>query len=597
MRERVSEQQLTEKERRVVDRGRRLFRLFWNQSQERREEYRTFREMRRLQDAQVKNQTAPRLNVLNSTIDTIIADQMDNPLEAVMAPEREETMRDAEIMTDVVRYCLDRSAWDEEYARIMEDVCVLGTAFVEVAWDEEADGGQGLAVARHVRTETIYTDPAYAEIQDGRAVFKCTWTTREWVEEHFPECADFDLHDEYTLQGDGERFQRDASDDEPVMVLDYWYKRYNKRLKRYETHMAKLCGRTLLYLSEDEKDKQDGVYGHGLYPFEVFTYRKDPEHVEGQGLMDDYADQWRAICRYSKYIDDNARLTSRPRYMYREGDNVEDLADITKDLVPVQNLNEEHLRRIEAPSLNGMTFTFMQYLTDAMKQDSGQNQFTRGEGGMGITAASAIQALQEAGGKTSRMHTAGYKETFRRMVEQMIWVLSDYLDERRVLLVTGSEEEGAMRKIELRPVGREARKNGRIPKPPYVARVQVQRKNPMQIQADNQFILQMAEISGQAGRPMPPTAVLRMLRGVNEKQEIMRALQEADQVAQQMQQMQAQIEQLTAQLQQAGEQVELQKRVIAQQNTQMTAQRTPSQTNAPGYSMLETTNGVNRAEL
>ena len=127
--------------------------------------------------------------------------------------------------------------------------------------------------------------------------------------------------------------------------------------------------------------------------------------------------------------------------------------------------------------------------------------------------------------------------------------------------------------------------------------MQVQRKNPMQIQADNQFILQMAEISGQAGRPMPPTAVLRMLRGVNEKQEIMRALQEADQVAQQMQQMQAQIEQLTAQLQQAGEQVELQKRVIAQQNTQMTAQRTPSQTNAPGYSMLETTNGVNRAEL
>ena len=596
-REPVEEQPLTEREREIVRRGRKLFRIFWNEGMERRAEYRKFRDIRRLKDDELQNQTAPRINVLNSTIDTIIADQMDNPLEAVMIPEREETVRDAEIMTDVVRYCLDRCAWDAEYEKIMEDVAVLGTAYAEVSWDEEAEGGSGLAVARHVRTETVYTDPAYADIQDGRAAFKCVWTTREWVEEHFPECAKYDLHDEYTAEGDGQKFRIDAQDDEPVMVMDYWYRRYNRELKRYETHLAKMCGRTLLYLSEREDDKKDGVYGHGMYPFAVFTYRKDPEKPGGRGLMDDYADQWRAICRYSKYIDDNARLTSRPRYMYREGDNVEDLADVTRDLIPVQNLNEEHLRRIETPSLNGSTFTYMQFLIETMKQDSGQNQFTRGEGGMGITAASAIQALQEAGGKTARMHTAGYKETFRKMIEQMIWVLSDYLDERRVLLVTGGEEQQELRQVELRPVGGEARQNGRIPKPPYVARVQVQKKNPLQIQADNQFVLQMAEISGQAGRPMAPTAVLRLLRGVNGKGEIMRALEEADAVMQQMQQLQAQVEQMTEQLKQETERAALQKRVIAEQNAKLTEQRTPSQTNAPGYSMLETTVGVNRAEL
>lgn len=315
--------------------------------------------------------------------------------------------------------------------------------------------------------------------------------------------------------------------------------------------------------------------------------------------MDDYAEQWRSICRYAKYIDDNARATSRPRYFCRRNEDMEQIADMSRDFIPVENPDENHLRRLDVPELNGMTFTFMQFLIESMKQDSGQNQFTRGEGGLGVTAASAIQALQEAGGKTARMHTASYKETFRRMIDQMIWVISDYVDAERIMMVTGLDDYGdetrSLRQVMLRPV--QSRKDGRIPKPAYNVRIQVQKKNPMQIQANNQYVLQIAETCAQAGKPMPPAAILRLLQGIENKGAILREVEASDQTQAQLERMAAQIEQLTEQLKSMQKQSEMQRRVITQQHQAIAEQRAPAQTNAVNYDMLDTTNGVNRAEL
>ena len=42
---------------------------------------------------------------------------------------------------------------------------------------------------------------------------------------------------------------------------------------------------------------------------------------------------------------------------------------------------------------------------------------------------------------------------------------------------------------------------GRLPKPAYTVRVQVQKNNPLQIQADNEFLTQVATICAQSGKP------------------------------------------------------------------------------------------------
>ncbi|MEE0297930.1 MAG: hypothetical protein UD963_01440, partial [Christensenellales bacterium] len=177
---------------------------------------------------------------------------------------------------------------------------------------------------------------------------------------------------------------------------------------------------------------------------------------------------------------------------------------------------------------------------------SGQNQFVRGEGGKGVTAASAIQALQEAGGKIARMHTEKFKSAFRQMVEQILWVLSEYMPpERKLRIVGGWDSSGNMKERMIELIApRNA--NGRLPKPAYTVRVQVQKNNPLQIQADNEFLTQVATICAQSGNPLPPETIVTLMEGVRTKGTVLKALQENSRVN-------AQISALEAELAQANQ--------------------------------------------
>ena len=219
---------------------------------------------------------------------------------------------------------------------------------------------------------------------------------------------------------------------------------------KYRT--KKLCAK--------EKTKE-GVFAHGLLPFVLFRYRQVAREPFGTGLVHDYAGTQHAIDRYIKYIDDNARQSSVQRHFIRKGRgiNPDEVADYTRDVIEWEGADiREVMQTVQAAPLNGQVYQMMNYLVDTMKQDCGQNQFSRGEGGLGVTAASAIQALQDAGGKITRWHTGIFKEAFKELVEQLLWVLSEYIDAERVIRIVGGwDGTGNMRDrlVTLRPTGRD----------------------------------------------------------------------------------------------------------------------------------------------
>ena len=166
------------------------------------------------------------------------------------------------------------------------------------------------------------------------------------------------------------------------------------------------------------------------------------------------------------------------------------------------------------------------YMADAMKQDCGQNQFTRGEGGLNVTAGTAIHYLQEAGGKITRWHTERFKDAFRRMVEQILWVLSEYMEPgRKLRIVGGWNSSGGMRERIIELIA-PSKNGGALPRPAYTVRVQVQKNNPSQIQADNEFLMQAVKICADAGKPLPPESVIRLMEGYRTRDSVLRAVRE-----------------------------------------------------------------------
>lgn len=526
-------QPLSQEERMLVSRAMALFDRFYEALRPAHEEMRQARMMRQLRQEE-QSDTAPLSNTLNSCADSVIADQIDNMPEAKMIPEREETAKSAEEMTDVVSFVLYQAGWPGKYQRLMEDAVIAGTGVCQVFWDDEALGGEGMVNVLCWHPEDFYPDPMVEDLQEGRACFKATNTTVAWVQAHYPKEREYIREDRYARTGEwGEESIGDP--DMRVTLIEYWYKTYDAQRRKTRVHMALIAGGALLYSTEfdhgtrEKGEFSEGVFAHGQYPFTLFKFRQVWRKPFGTGFVHDYKPMQHAIDRYIKYIDDNARQSSVQRLFIRKGSgiNPDEIADMSRVIVEWEgNDIREVMQPVQAEPINGQVYQMMTYMADTMKQDCGQNQFIRGEGGLGVTAASAIEALQNAGSKITRWHTEQFKDAFREMVEQILWVLSEYMEPGRTLRIVGGwDAAGSMQEkvVQLLATGL---RGDRLPKPAYTVRVQTQRNTPSEIQEANDFLLKAAEICAQYGEPLPPQSVIGLMEGYRTKNSVLRAVRE-----------------------------------------------------------------------
>lgn len=134
---------------------------------------------------------------------------------------------------------------------------------------------------------------------------------------------------------------------------------------------------------------------------------------------------------------------------------------------------------------------------------------------------------------------AGYK----KVVEQILWLISQYYDENRQIMIAGNNFVPKPISVGAEHLMGAKAKDGRIPPPPYFVHIQVQRRNPLRVQAQNDLMLQAYSMSAQAGQNFPLTVLFELLN-VDGKERILPVLREVDAQTKMLQQMQMQNEQL-----------------------------------------------------
>ena len=493
------------------------------------------------------------LQTLKSTFNNCIADQMDNMPEALMVPETKELESVAEDLTDVVRWVLNRNCYEKMHRSRVEDCFCTGTAVTQVVWDNDMDGGKGNVAVLRWPVEAFLWDPTAENIQDARAVFKVSWHPMSWYEEHYPDKAEDIGNDKGEYGGLGVPDSQEEStlrDEERAMLVEYWYRNYDAKKRRYTVNVAYLAGGVLL---ESYKD----VYRHGMYPFVLDVFTPIEGLPVGDGLVQELAPMMRYINRYASYIDMNLRMSSKGRLLVDRNAGIDKnaLVDWENDVIEGDRIDSSALQWLQNQPFTGMVTQQMLQLQTDLKQDSGQNQFTRGETAGGITAASAISALQEAGGKITRLRTATLNQGFRDIVEQIMWLINQFYDKKRVLYITG-KQVGEMKEVDASPERLFGKRKGEaLPPPPYSVQVQVQRRNPLRQQAQNELFMQAYSMSAQAGQIFPLSVLFELLQ-VDGKDRILPVLRATETLTQQMQQMQMQLEQMAAQNQQLIEQTQ-----------------------------------------
>lgn len=535
------------------------------------------------QDDRKRKDGEPRmlqLQTLKSTFNNCVADQLDNMPEANLTPERPGLEEIAEDMSDVLRFVMEQNRYEKLHRRRVEDY-FIGTALTQVGWDEDMDNGRGNVALIRWPIESFLWDPAADNIQEGRANIKVSWHPLSWFVAHYPDAAQYvgAENNEHNGVGLTEAIQNLSGDEERAMLMEYWYRRYDASSKRYKINVAYFAGGALL---EQQKD----VYKHGRYPFVMEAF----DYIEGQpvgdGLVGQLTPMMRYVNRYAHYIDENLRMSAKNRLLVRKNAqlDMDALADFDQNIIEGQNIDEESVRWFQSKPLNGMAVQQMlQFQTD-IKQDSGQSQWTRGETAGGVTAASAISALQEAGGKITREHTLMLNQGFKEIAEQVLWLVCQFYTDKKVRMITG--RDGKARAVDMsaahlrgddHPEGipgdaelmelnqmfpgrdgslgmgdyirrgavdraKKKRKNDFTP-PPYTVQVQVSRRNPLRIQAQNELFIQAYTMAAQAGQQFPLKMLFELLV-VDGKDRIMPVLEEVDQQTQMMNQLAQEVQML-----------------------------------------------------
>ena len=136
----------------------------------------------------------------------------------------------------------------------------------------------------------------------------------------------------------------------------------------------------------------------------------------------------------------NAMVGATPRYFRRQdgGVNTEQFLDLSNPLVDVNgNLGEDALRQIDFSPLDSIYVNVLDRTIQELRETSGNTETSTGNIQSGVTAASAIAALQEASGKGSKDSTRASYRAYSQIVELCIELIRQFYDLPRQFRIVG----------------------------------------------------------------------------------------------------------------------------------------------------------------
>lgn len=393
-------------------------------------------------DVPVTDEHEPRpvTPIIQSTVENVSADLMDQAPEAHIRPEGGADGYVAQVVEAVIRRNHDVGGYTVEYQKLVHDLLVGGYCVQEVGYDPSLNDGLGGAFIRHVDDRSILFDPLCDDMQEGRAVFKISLRTRAWFKDRYPE--------KYLEMGEDPYVSSDAPADDilrgdrrdSVLLLEYWWKTPTDREGVFAVHMALIAGGVVL--ADSRETKPQGYFAHGMYPFILTPLYMRKGSALGFGIVDLFEKQQRYADKLDQIVLKNAFMASHNKLLVTEasGFDEEDLKDWSKEVHRGESLNG--VTWFSTPPLPAYLMTYIQRIREDIKEESGANDSSRGNFRQGVTAASAIQALQIASTKRARMATARLYEAYRQAVRMEIEVEKEFNFYRRpvTIMVQGLEK-------------------------------------------------------------------------------------------------------------------------------------------------------------
>lgn len=352
-------------------------------------------------------------------------------------PREEGDKEEAAKLSSILPVVLEQNRFRDTYSDAGWQKLKFGTAIYGVFWDNEKYNGLGDIAIEKIDSLSIYFEPGITDIQKSRNVFRVQAMDNDLIEQIYPETKGKLGHGALSVKTFITDDVVDAGN--KSIVVDWYYHTYSgtKKILQFVRYVDNI----VLYATENIPEMADkGLYDHGMYPFVVdplFPVERSPF---GFGYIDVCKSPQLFIDRLGSAILDSAEFTARPRYFIRDDGSVneDELMDPSKTLVRCDsNLGTDSLRRIEMDPVSAVNVEIRNNLIEEMKETSGNRDVANGGSVSGVTAASAIAAMQEQSGKTSRDSTQNSYRAYEKIINMCIELIRQFYDVPRQFRIVG----------------------------------------------------------------------------------------------------------------------------------------------------------------
>lgn len=386
------------------------------------------------------------------------ADIMDSFPKPNILPREADDEEEAKILTDIVPVTLEQNDYEEVYRTMGWDFCIDGAAITGVFWDNAKRDGMGDVSINNIDVHNIFWKPGIKDLQDSDKVYYVSLEDIDVVKARFPELAEYIgpqdmgrvtkyLHDDnidtthctevinmYYKKTVGVPIYADGMDEEgkPTQILMH-------TVPKTLLHLAIIVGNKLAFCSENEPGYEEGFYEHGKFPFVIRRAFPIKDTPWGFGYLDIMKNPQMYIDAMDDDIIRIADMKARPRFWAKKNANIDvnKFADWNQQIVEVATGElGDSIRQIDVSDVPSGIMNHRINKIDELKETSGNRDFSQGSTQSGVTAASAIAALQEAGSKLSRDVN---KELYRAAREEyylVIELIRQFYSEPRSYRVT-----------------------------------------------------------------------------------------------------------------------------------------------------------------
>lgn len=374
---------------------------------------------------------------LHNVITSKHADAMEAYPAPVIRPREPSDKEEAKMLSAIIPVILEQNDFEQVYDELQNQKLKFGTGIYKITWDAEKLNGLGDIAINRVNPLSIYTEPGVEDIQRSKYFFHTELVDKDVLEETYPELKDKLTANSFVSS----KFLYDdsVSEEKKATVIDCYYHK-NRKL-----HYVKFVGSNVIYATENDPQRAEtGLYDHGLYPYIFDTLYRIEGSPYGYGYVDLCKNPQEAIDMLDTSFVRNAMVGAIPRYFSRQdgGVNEEEFLDLNKAIIHVPgNLGEDDLRQVNFNSLDGVYVNLYDRKISELRETSGNTETSTGNATSGVTAASAIAALQEASGKGSRDSNKGSYRAYTRLEFMVIELIRQFYDKPRQFRITG--ENGA----------------------------------------------------------------------------------------------------------------------------------------------------------